>query len=69
MMRRGGTIFDIEFCRLPDGTAPVEEFLRGLDPKMRVKAVNSIALLEEFGYQQVTLPGSSTFSESAIGSF
>ena len=44
-------MFDIEFYRLPDGTAPVEEFLRGLDPKMRVKAVNSIALLEEFGYQ------------------
>lgn len=44
-------MFDIEFYRLPDGTAPVEDFLRSLEPKMRVKAVNSIALLEEYGNQ------------------
>ncbi len=51
MLERCGIMFDIEFYRLPDGSAPVEEFLRSLAPKMRVKAVNSIALLEEFGNQ------------------
>ena len=44
-------MFDIEFYRRLDGSAPIEEFLCSLEPKMRVKAVNSIALLEEFGYQ------------------
>lgn len=44
-------MLDIEFYRLPDGSAPVEDFLQNLEPKMRVKAVYSISLLEEFGHQ------------------
>ena len=42
-------MFKIEFYRLPNGNAPVEEFLDSLDVKMRVKAVNSLLLLEELG--------------------
>lgn len=42
-------MFDIEFYRLPDGTAPVEEFLDSLDSKMRAKAVYGLSILEEYG--------------------
>ena len=43
------TLFDIEFYTLEDGSKPVEQFLDSLNSKMRVKAVNSLELLEEFG--------------------
>lgn len=42
-------MFDVEFYRLPNGKAPVEEFLDSLNVKMRNKALNSLVLLEEFG--------------------
>ena len=42
-------MFDVEFYRLQNGTAPVETFLDSLNPKMRNKAVRSLELLEEFG--------------------
>ena len=44
-------MFNIEFYTLPNGEKPVGKFLSGLDVKMRAKAVNSIALLEEYGNQ------------------
>lgn len=42
-------MFDVEFYRLPNGKAPVEEFLDSLNVKMRNKALNSLVLLQEFG--------------------
>lgn len=42
-------MFDIEFYQLPTGEKPVEEFLSSLDKKMRVKALHSISILEEYG--------------------
>lgn len=42
-------VFDVEFYRLPDGKAPVEEFLDGLNIKMRNKALDSLLILKEFG--------------------
>ena len=45
----GEKLFDVEFYRLQNGTAPVETFLDSLNPKMRNKAVRSLELLEEFG--------------------
>lgn len=42
-------MFDVDFYRLPDGKAPVESFLNGLNAKMRAKALHSISILEEFG--------------------
>ena len=46
---RGDDVFDIEFYRLPNGTAPVEEFLDSLNVKMRSKAIYSLSILEEQG--------------------
>lgn len=48
-MTEGEVVFDIEFYRLENGKAPVEEFLDSLNPKMRNKAVRGLELLEEFG--------------------
>lgn len=42
-------MFDIDFYRLSNGKAPVEEFLDGLNAKMRNKALDSLLLLENFG--------------------
>lgn len=42
-------MFDIDFYQLPNGTKPVKEFLDSLDTKMRVKAIQSIEILQEFG--------------------
>lgn len=42
-------MFDIIFYRMPDGTAPVEDFLDSLNIKMRNKALDSLLILEEFG--------------------
>ena len=42
-------MFSVEFYELPNGKKPVAEFIKGLDVKMRVKAIDSISLLEEFG--------------------
>ena len=48
-MGKGQAVFQVDFYRLPDGRVPVEEFLDGLNIKMRNMALDSIALLEEFG--------------------
>lgn len=50
-------MFTVDFYHLPNGKAPVAEFLDSLDVKMRSKAVDSISLLEEFG-NRLTLPHS-----------
>lgn len=42
-------MFELEFYRLPNGNAPVEDFLNSLDKKMRVKALHGLSILEEFG--------------------
>jgi|SRR5690606_35897049 len=39
----------VKFYRLPNGRAPVEEFLRELPAKPREKVVKWIEFLEEFG--------------------
>lgn len=44
-------MFEVEFYTLPNGKKPVKEFLEALPPKMRAKAVGSIAILEEHGNQ------------------
>ena len=42
-------MFEVEFYRLPDNTAPVEKFLDSLDAKMRAKSLYGLAILEEYG--------------------
>ncbi len=42
-------MFRIEFYTLPNGQKPVEVFLDSLPVKMRIKALNSLNLLEEYG--------------------
>lgn len=42
-------MFETEFYKLPNGRKPVEEFLDSLNIKMRNKALDSLALLKEFG--------------------
>ncbi len=42
-------MFDVVFYRLPNGTAPVEEFLDSLDVKMRAKSLYGLSILEEYG--------------------
>ncbi len=44
-------MFQIEYYTLPDGKKPVEEFIDSLPVKMRVKAFDSLAILEQFGNQ------------------
>jgi len=42
-------MFNVDFYRLPDGTAPVEQILDSLPVKRRTKAMYSLLLLEKFG--------------------
>jgi len=42
-------MFEIEFYELPNGKKPVKTFLDSLEPNMRAKAVDNIAILAEFG--------------------
>ncbi len=42
-------MFEVEFYKLPDGTKPVAEFIKSLNVKMRVKAIDSISILEKYG--------------------
>lgn len=44
-------MFNLVFYTLPDGRSPVEDFLDSLSAKMRVKALNSLDLLEKYGNQ------------------
>lgn len=39
-------MFDVDFYRLEDGTAPVEEFLDSLDLKMRNKLLTALHFLK-----------------------
>ncbi len=55
-------MFDLEFYSLPDGRKPVEEFLDSLSVKMRVKALDSLDLLEEYG-NQLRLPYSKALDD------
>ena len=55
-------MFDIEFYTLPDGQKPVEEFLDSLPAKMRIKAIDSLDLLEEYG-NQLRLPYSKALTD------
>ena len=55
-------MFDIEFYALPDGQKPVEEFLDSLPVKMRVKALDSLDLLEEYG-NQLRMPYSKALTD------
>jgi phage-related protein len=42
-------MFDVQYYELPNGEKPVQHFIDSLDVKMRVKALGSIKILEEFG--------------------
>lgn len=55
-------MFDLEFYSLPDGRKPVKEFLDSLPVKMRVKALDSLDLLEEYG-NQLRLPYSKALAD------
>lgn len=44
-------MFEVNYYRLENGAAPVEQFIDGLNLKMQAKAMHSLALLEEFGNQ------------------
>ena len=43
-------MFNVEYYKLPNGDTPVEKFIDNLDIKMRVKALGSIDILAEFGF-------------------
>ena len=45
----GDTLFTIDFAKNADGTAPFEEYLSGMQPKMKAKTLRSVLLLKEFG--------------------
>ena len=55
-------MFEIEFYTLPDGKKPVEEFLDSLPAKMRIKAIDSLDLLEEYG-NQLRMPYSKALND------
>lgn len=42
-------MLNVNFYYRNDGTCPVKEYLDSLTPKLRVKTMRSIMLLEEFG--------------------
>lgn len=42
-------MWDVDFYRTEENIAPVEEFLKQLDIKMRAKALQELKILEEFG--------------------
>ena len=44
-------MWSVEFYETENGKLPVQEFLDGLNIKMRTKAVSEINLLKEFGTQ------------------
>ena len=55
-------MFDIEFYTLPDGRKPIEEFLDSLPTKMRIKAIDSLDLLESYG-NQLRMPYSKALND------
>lgn len=42
-------MFIVDYYSLDDGRKPVKDFIDGLEPKMRAKAIASISLLREYG--------------------
>lgn len=42
-------MFEINYYRLKDGTAPVEDFILSLDTSMMAKVLSGLAILKEFG--------------------
>ena len=42
-------MFLLELYTLPNGVKPVEEFIEKLNPKMQVKAIDSLEILQERG--------------------
>ncbi|MDL2238403.1 type II toxin-antitoxin system RelE/ParE family toxin [Christensenellaceae bacterium OttesenSCG-928-K19] len=42
-------MFSLEFYTLANGKKPVEDFIMSLEPKMQVKALDSLVILEERG--------------------
>ncbi|MDO4183377.1 MAG: type II toxin-antitoxin system RelE/ParE family toxin [Coriobacteriia bacterium] len=42
-------MFQIDYCQVDDGHRPAEEFIDGLEPKMRAKVFGRLELLEEYG--------------------
>lgn len=44
-------VFVVDYYRLENGRAPVEEFIDSLDRKMQAKAIATIDILSEFGNQ------------------
>ena len=51
----------IEFYVLPDGTAPVQEYLDSLDPKKKAKAARVINQLSDLG-TELRMPNSEALS-------
>lgn len=43
--------FEVEFYEDANGKQPAKEFLLGLDTKMRAKMLNTIAILQDNGYE------------------
>lgn len=48
-------MFTVDYYEDAHGRRPVEEFVDGLDPKMRAKVFGRLALLEEYG-QRLGMP-------------
>jgi phage-related protein len=42
-------MFTVEFYQLPDGSEPAKDFIISLNANMRMKAVYTLSILEEFG--------------------
>lgn len=42
-------MFEVDYCEDEGGRRPAEEFIDGLDPKMRAKVFGRLGLLEEHG--------------------
>ena len=55
-------MFDIEFYVLPDVLISVEEFRDSLPTKMRIKAIDSLDLLERYG-NQLRMPYSKALND------
>ena len=61
-------MFDIRYYESHAGRRPVEEFIDGLDVKMRVKVFGRLELLEEYGSQiGMHFPGISRMGYSSCG--
>lgn len=47
--KKGIFMWSVDFYKTEDNKIPVQEFLEGLDTKMRAKAYHELQILEEFG--------------------